>query len=293
MQKTRGGYAEVKAADLLVGRSGVDAVGRGVGLGLGAGRRASGASRSRSRALSLALVSAVVSAAIGIGASPALATPATFDSGWGFDAAGLGGLPQVSIGASTPLLAAGESGAFPNLDVAFTGSTQICVLAPGSQTCRGANPPLTGPFSVLVSLTVDVLNPSVTGSFTLMLTSLVGGLGYTPSDVAIELSPAVPGSLNTSAVPGFVWNGGFTPFVRVHDVANAPASIYDYIGWTVHDGSTVTFRYDVLTGLKSGAYPKFSANVVPVVVPEPAGALLVGLGLALLVTGGGRSRTGD
>jgi hypothetical protein len=223
-------------------------------------------------------------------ASPALATPASFNSGWGFNPAGLGGLPQVSFGASTPFLAAGESGAFANLDVAFTGSTQICVLAPGSATCRGANPPLSGPFSVLVSLTVDVLNPSVTGSFTLMLTSLVGGLGYTPSDVAIELSPAVPASLNTSAVPGFVWNGGFTPFVRIHDVTGAPASIYDYIGWTVQDGSVVTFRYDVLTGLENGAYPKFSANAVPVVVPEPGIVSLVGLGLALLSRRGARGR---
>ena len=136
-------------------------------------------------------MAAVVSVAMGMLAAPALATPANFNPSWGFDAAGLGGLPQVSIGASTPFLSAGESGAFPNLDVAFTGSTQICVLAPGSATCRGANPPLSGPFSVLVSLTVDVLNPSVTGSFTLMLTSLVGGLGYTPGDVAIAVVPVV------------------------------------------------------------------------------------------------------
>ena len=230
-------------------------------------------------------------------AAPAHATPASFVSGWGFNAAGLGGLPQGSIGAATPFLAAGESGAFPNLDVEFTGSTRICVLAPGSSACQAANPALSGPFSVLVSLTVNVLSPSLQGPFTLMLTSLVGGVGYGPSDVAIELNPALPAALNTSAIPGFVWNGGFSPFVRIRDLANSPAAIYDYIGWTVQDGSTVTFRYDVLTSLKGNAYPKFTANAVPVVVPEPGAALLLGLGLAGLgcrVNGsGGRGRRSD
>lgn len=228
-------------------------------------------------------------------AGPAHATPASFAPGWGFNAAGLGSLSQGSIGASTPFLAAGESGAFPNLDVEFTGSTRICVLAPGSSTCQAANPAPSGPFSVLVSLTVNVLDPSLQGPFTLMLTSLVSGVGYTPSDVAIELNPAVPANLNTSAVPGFVWNGGFSPFVRIRDLTNSPLSVYDYIGWTVQDGTTVTFRYDVLTSLKGNAYPKFTANAVPVVVPEPGAALLLGLGLAGLScrANGGDKRSGD
>ena len=231
-------------------------------------------------------------------AAPAFATPASFASGgWGFNPAGLGGLP-VGSSADPNLLAAGESGAFANLDVEFTGSTRICVLAPGSSACQAANPALSGPFSVLVSLTVNVLNESLDGPFTLMLTSLVGGLGYTPSDVAIELNPAVPAGLNTSAVPDFVWNGGFTAFVHVRDLYAAPASIYDYIGWTVEDGATLTFRYDVLTSLKGNAYPKFTANAVPVVVPEPGAALLLGLGLAGLGcrvngSGGRGGRSGD
>lgn len=244
----------------------------------------------------------IVGWAIGLGlalAGPALATPATFAPGWGFSSAGLGGLPQGSIGATTPFLGAGESGAFPNLDVEFTGSTRLCVLAPGSSVCQGANPALSGPFSVIVSLTVNVLDPSLDGPFTLMLTSLASGLGYTPSDVAIELNPAVPASLNTSAVPGFVWNGGFTPFVRIRDLASAPTATYDYVGWTVQDGATVTFRYDVLTSLKGNAYPKFTANAVPTVVPEPGVALLLGLGLAGLAArgrgrgAGGGERSGD
>ncbi len=221
-------------------------------------------------------------------AAPAFATQASFASGgWGFNPAGLAGLP-VGSSADPNLLAAGESGAFANLDVEFTGSTQICVLAPGSSACQAANPALTGPFSVLVSLTLNVLNESLDGSFTLMLTSLVGGLGYTPSDVVIELNPAVPAGLNTSAVPGFVWNGGFTPFVRVRDLYDAPTSIYDYIGWTVEDGTTLTFRYDVLTSLKDNTYPTFTANALPLVVPEPGAAILLGLGLAGLASYGER-----
>ena len=116
--------------------------------------------------------------------------------------------------------------------------------------------------------------------------------------MAIELNPAVPAGLNTSAVPDFVWNGGFTAFVHVRDLYAAPASIYDYIGWTVEDGATLTFRYDVLTSLKGNAYPKFTANAVPVVVPEPGAALLLGLGLAGLGcrvngSGGRGGRSGD
>lgn len=226
---------------------------------------------------------------VGAAAGPAAATPARFSSGgWGFDAAGLAGRPTGSIDGSVPFLAAGTPGAAPNLDVELVGSTNICVLTPGSSVCRGANPAPTGPFSVLVSFTVNVLNEELEGPFTLMWTSLVGTLGYSPAEVAIELDPSVPVGLDTTAAPGFVFDGSFDPFVRVRDPYDPPTTVYDYVGWTVQQGSRVIFRYDVLTQLRGSSYPQFTANAVPIVVPEPGVALLLGLGLAGLAWQGGR-----
>ncbi len=222
-------------------------------------------------------------------AGPAAATPAVFSSGgWGFEATGLAGLPTAAIDGSVPLLAAGTPGSAPSLDVALVGSTDVCVLTPGSSTCRGANPAPTGPFSVLVSFTVDVLSEALDGPFTLLLTSLVDTLGYSPAEVAIELDPTIPASLDTSAVPGFVFDGSFDPFVRVRDDYDPPTTIYDYVGWTVQQGTRVVFRYDVLTRLRGSSYPQFTANAVPLVVPEPGTAGLFGLGLAGLALAGGR-----
>lgn len=224
-----------------------------------------------------------------VGASQAMAAQARFAAGFGLDPAGLGGLPVATIDASTPFLTAGEVGSAPNLDIELSGSTALCVLSSSGNACRAANPPLSGALSVLVSFTVHVNDPSIQGPFTLLLSSLVGGLGYAPADVAIELSPTAPASLDTSAVPGFVWSGAFDAFVRVRDQSASP-TVYDYIGWTVQEGSRVTFRYELPSGLKGGAYPAFTANAVPLVVPEPGAALLLGLGLAGLAAAGHRAR---
>jgi hypothetical protein len=226
-----------------------------------------------------------------LGAATSQATPANFSpAGWGFAPTGLEGLASASIDESTPFLNAGAPGSATGPMLDLHGSTDICVLAAGSNVCRAANPPLSGAFSVLISLRVDDVDGLFSGPFTLLLSSLVGGLGYAPSDVAIELSPNVPASLDTSAVPGFLWNGGFTPFVRIRDFTDAPTNVYDYIGWTVSHGSVVTFRYDVLSGLRGNAYPQLTANAVPIVVPEPGVALLFGVGLALLASRRTRAR---
>ncbi|MEZ4331137.1 MAG: PEP-CTERM sorting domain-containing protein [Myxococcota bacterium] len=219
-------------------------------------------------------------------AQPAAAASARFAAGgWGFDETTLAGLPRSTIDASTPFLTAGEAGAVAGLDVELQGSTVLCVLDAAGEACRAASPPPSGSFSVLVSFTVGVPEAAVSGPFTLMLTSLVAGRGYGPDDVAIPLDALAPASLDTTAVPGFDWTGELTPFVRVRDVSAAPRDVYDYIGWTVEDGATVTFRYDVPAGLVGNGYPQFTANAVPLVVPEPGAALLLGLGLAGLATG--------
>ena len=76
---------------------------------------------------------------------------------------------------------------------------------------------------------------------------------------------------------------GFDPFVVVRDETFAPGTIYHYVGWTVMVGDTVTFRVDVAADPifgSEGGNPMLLANVIPVIVPEPATGLLMGLGLA-------------
>lgn len=251
--------------------------------------RVGGERRAGTRLLHGVLRAGVVALLGLMAAGPAWAASARFSSGgWGFEALDLAGRPAISIDGSTPFLAAGAPGSAANLDVELVGSTEICVLTPGSSVCRAANPVATGPFSVLVSFTVNVLSEELEGPFTLMLTSLVGTLGYSPADVSIELDPIAPTGLDTSAVPGFVFDGSFDPVVRVRDPYDPPATVYDYIGWTVVQGSRVSFRYDVLTQFQGSSYPQFTANAVPVVVPEPGGAVLLGLGLAGLAGRVGR-----
>lgn len=246
--------------------------------GRGAGRAGSVAGRT-ALGVALPLLFALV-------AGPAGAVSARFASGgWGFEAASLDGLPARTIDATTPFWSAGEAGTAGDLDVVLTGSTVLCVLDSTGEACRAASPAPTGAFSVLVSLTVAAPGGAGTGPFTLMLTSLVGGRGYGPDDVVIPLGAAIPAGLDTSAVPGFVFSGALTPFVRVQDRSAAPGALYDYLGWTVEDGSTVTFRYDVPGGLAGNGYPQLTANAVPLVVPEPHAALLLALGLAGLTLG--------
>ena len=219
-----------------------------------------------------------------LSAGPALAIPANFDPTFGFDPANLGGLPTLVMGAEDSFLGAGEASSGP-FDVDLTGSTDVCILF-GDETCRASTAGITGAYSVLVSLTVSAVNTSeIAGPFTLLLTGLAGTT-YGTSEVVVELDPVVPTSLDTGAVPGFVWNDSFTPFFRITDTTFDP-TLYEYLGWVVNVGDTVTFQYDVLTPPGARGAPQLMANAVPI-VPEPGTALLMGLGLVGLAVSGRR-----
>lgn len=292
-QASRGGDADLRAARQSAGVAG------GVGSGIGSQGVSGFEGRARIHgpgieggpgraARWLAWIVGLV-----LLAQPAAAVSARFAAGgWGFDETNLASLPLATIDASTPFLTAGEAGAVGGLDVELLGSTVLCVLDATGQACRAASPAPSGSLSVLVSFTVGVPDAAVSGPFTLMLTSLVAGRGYGPDDVAIPLDASAPASLDPTAVPGFVWTGQLTPFVRVRDLSAAPGAVYDYIGWTVEDGATVTFRYDLPNGLVGNGYPQLTANAVPLVVPEPGVALLLALGLAGLATGARDGRQG-
>jgi hypothetical protein len=226
---------------------------------------------------------------------PASATPAKFDeSGFGFEADGLGGLPVGQIDPMTPFLLAGAPGTAPVLDVELLGSQDICILAAGGNVCQTDVSGITGDFSALVTLEINVVDPAtLSGPFTLFLNSLslTSDPAYDLGNVSIELNPFAPEGLDASAVGFFEENfdGSFDPFVHVQFTTTGGSMVLaDYVGWTVEDGDFVTFRYDVVGGPVGGFAPQLTANAVPIVVPEPETALLMALGLAGLSFAGGR-----
>lgn len=227
-------------------------------------------------------------AALLVLAGSAQALEASFDPTFGFLADDLSGLPQLTIDEEDPFLMAGEGGV-AGLDVELTGSEDICILF-GSETCRASTTGITGPYSVLVSIEVTDVSSDLEGLFTLFLSDV--DTTYSRDDVKIDLDPIAPSNLDTRAVPGFVWNGGFTPFVAVMDETFSP-TVYNYVGWTVQLGSVVTFKYDVLRAPAAGqGTPGLFANATPRIVPEPGTALLMGLGLAGLASVGRRGASG-
>ena len=222
-------------------------------------------------------------------AGPALAISASFDEtlGFGFESGNLPG-PSLTIDEDDLFLGAGDPST-PGADVSLTGSTDVCILASGSTTCQANVGGVSAPFSVLVSVTVAAINtPALSGPFTLMLTGLntgPGAPGYSLGDVQIDLNPAAIPGLDTSAVPGFDWDptrgtNGFSDFAVVRDETFGPGNVYTYVGWAVNVGDVVTFKYDVLGAPSAAGTPQLMANAVAsIVVPEPAAALLLGLGL--------------
>jgi len=228
------------------------------------------------------------------GAGPALALSAALHPGGsGFDDTNLGGLPSWSFDFSDGFLAVGEAGT-GGFDVDVTGSTDVCILF-GDETCRATTQGITGPYSVLVTLSVSAVAEALfnPGPFSLFLSGVmsVPGSEYDTSEVVVELNPTLPTSLDTTAVPGFVWNGGFTAFSHlVYDEFDP--FLYDYIGWAVNIGDSVTFRYDVLTSPDGRGTPALLGNATTV-IPEPGAALLMGIGLAGLAATGRRTEAAD
>ena len=237
---------------------------------------------------------AVTGALFFFAVAPASATPASFASnGFGFDGAGLAGLPIGTIDPTDPFLLAGGPDPMLPLSVELLGSQDLCILVGSSNVCQADAVGVTGDFSALVSIEINVVDSNLTGPFTLFLNSLTTDPAYDLADVTIELNGMEPAGLDTSAVPLFAsrYDADFDPFVHVQYTTTGGGTLLaDYIGWTVQDGDIVTFRYDVVGGSVGGFAPQLTANATPIVVPEPGVALLMGLGLGGLSLASGRKR---
>lgn len=250
------------------------------------------------------LLATVLQVATLLVATSAAALPATFDAGGdGFNSTNLDTLPLLQFAEpETPFLLAGDPVAFPTVDIGLAGSGgfDICILPGGSNVCAPDTTTVdgTGAYSVLVTLDVSVMSSlamaEIDGPFTVFLSGLVTPTddpvnGYDPSEVSVELSPTAPAGLDTSAVPGFAFGGTFDSFVHVEDSTFAPF-IYDFVGWTVVDGDSITYRIDINSDSDGRPAPALLAGAIPLAIPEPGTALLMGLGLVGLAVGGGRRR---
>jgi hypothetical protein len=243
------------------------------------------------------VAAALVALGLALVVGPAGATSARFASSrFGFVPEDLVGLQQIRLVEGDPFLDAADPtapGLGPDLAVELIGSTDLCVLAQGSSTCRVNADGITTPYSAIMSFEVNALDPRLlNGPFTLMLTGI--DVADDPSIVRIALDPALSVGLDTSAVPGFVFDpsngvGGFDVPIAVRDEIDAAAGmIYYHLGFTVQDGDRVTLRIDVDASASVQPVPQLFANATPVVVPEPGTALLMGLGLLGLSWAGRR-----
>ena len=238
-------------------------------------------------------MTALTMAALVLAVVPAAAVPANFDStGVGFiPTTELLALPSATIDATVPLLTAGDSGGSGSFEVDFTGSSpgDVCILAdsrPG--VCQADLSAVSTAYSAIVTLEISALNTTeISGPFTLVLTMLTLNNSenndvYTADEVSIALDPTSPMPLDTTAVPGFNFDGSFDSMVRIEDEACSNAGVNcSYLGWSVSGvGDTATFRFDMSMAPNGRDTPKLLFNAVPIVVPEPGTALLMALGLA-------------
>lgn len=224
-------------------------------------------------------MAALFAAGLFMTTAPALATPANFAPAFGFESAGLEGLDGFNFDSTTPFLGAGEEGG-ASVDVELRGSTDVCILF-GDSTCRATTAGITGAYSVIVSIEVSRINTGlIDEDFTLFLSGVTGA--YVPGEVQVELNPVVPTGLDTSAVPGFAFDGSFDTYSHLVYTSGS-GSTFDYIGWNTTFGDRISFQYDVLTAPGTRGTPQLMANAIAV-VPEPAAALLLGLGLAGLAS---------
>jgi hypothetical protein len=250
--------------------------------------------RTKHAAVNFLTTCAVTGSLFLFAVTSASATSATYsDSGYGFNAEGLEALPIGSIDPNDPFLPVGAPDPMLSLSVELLGSQDLCILVGTSNVCLADTSGVTGDYSALVSVEVNVIDPTLTGPFTLFLNSLTDDPPYDLADVTIELDGFAPMGLDTSAVPVFEsrYDADFDAFVHIQDMAmDGVRVLADYVGWTVEDGDIVTFRYDVTGGSIDGFAPQLTANATPIVVPEPGIALLMGLGLGGLSLAGPRRR---
>lgn len=243
----------------------------------------------------LLIGAAFLAATVFLAAAPSAATPATISPVFGFNSAGLEGLPTGTMNGQDGFLAAGEVG-FPGaLDIELMGTgSGLCVFTASSNACQGNTAGITGAWSAYVTFSVSAVNPAeIDGPFTLFLSGLDPAGAYSASEVTVELDPTLEPGLDVSGIPGF----DLRSFGRVIDETDAPVAIYDYIGWQAQVGDTITFRYDVSTAPGSRGTPGFLANGISRVIlpiPEPGTSLLMGLGLVGLALAQRRlAPTGD
>lgn len=250
------------------------------------------------RAGGIGVAGMLIAAAVLLATAPVTAIQASFDStGIGFDPSDLAALPTATIGMTTEIFYAADPVKAAELgivlDVALTGTATACVLTAGSSVCQSDLTQFLGDYSAIFTIDIDVLNvQDLPGEFTLVLFGMqltdetTGAVIYDASEVLVDLDPA---DLYAADIEGLGFDRIFDPFVRVQDsLCSNAGGICNYIGWTVEDGDSVSFRYDSISTQGRNA-PVLLFAAIPIVVPEPGSALLMGLGLIGLALGGSRS----
>jgi len=177
-------------------------------------------------------------------------------------------------------------------------SQSVCILPTGGDVC-GTSAGGASTVEAIVTWEITSIDTAeIQTPFTLIFTGLVSPLeqpmpetGYLSSEVDIGVNATAPPGLDTRLTPGVELDpsspSGFDPFVLVRDETFGTGSAADlFLGWTVVAGvgDKITFFYEVdplredTEGIPYA--PQFRIAAIPVVVPEPGTAVLIGFGLA-------------